>query len=102
MAKYPVAAVRTAAITATGSNLTDTDPAQVEQDEHLSGPAAATMGHDANGADGEGLSAVAADSHPVAGAIAAAGSTEAASSPATGCESAATALRPSPSAPLAS
>ena len=64
MAKYPVAAVRTAAITATGSNLTDTDPAQVEQDEHLSGPTAASMGHDANGAGAEGSVAVAADAEP--------------------------------------
>ena len=35
---YPVATVRTAANTATGSNLTDNDPAQVEQEANLSGP----------------------------------------------------------------
>ena len=33
---YPVVAVRTVTITATGSNLTDTDPAQVEQEAILS------------------------------------------------------------------
>jgi superfamily II DNA/RNA helicase len=45
---YPVAAMRTAAITATGSNLTDTDPAQVEQDEILSGPIGAAAERDAD------------------------------------------------------
>ena len=35
---FPVAAVRTVAIIATGPNLTDTDPAQVVQDEILSRP----------------------------------------------------------------
>ena len=34
---HPVVALRTAAITANGSNLTETDPAQVEQDEISSG-----------------------------------------------------------------
>jgi superfamily II DNA/RNA helicase len=44
--------------------LTDTDPAQVEQDETLSGPTAAAMGQDINEAGGEGSGAVAADAEP--------------------------------------
>jgi hypothetical protein len=47
----PVAANRTAAITATGSNLTDTDPAQVEQDEILAGEGEAGVAHDVDPAD---------------------------------------------------
>jgi superfamily II DNA/RNA helicase len=47
----PVAANRTAAITATGSNLTDTDPAQVEQDEILAGQGEAGVAHDVDPAD---------------------------------------------------
>ncbi len=38
--------MRTAALTATGSNLTDTDPAQVEQDETLSRPKQSAASHD--------------------------------------------------------
>jgi superfamily II DNA/RNA helicase len=45
----PVAADRTAAVTATGSNLTDTDPAQVEQDDILSEPE--TVDRGASGED---------------------------------------------------
>jgi superfamily II DNA/RNA helicase len=42
---YPVAAIRSAALKTTGYNLTDTDPAQVEQDEILSGPTQSAAGH---------------------------------------------------------
>ena len=51
---YPVAVVRTAAKTATGSNLTDTDPAQVEQEANVSGPEEAGTRSD----EGQGAHAV--------------------------------------------
>jgi superfamily II DNA/RNA helicase len=48
---YPVVANRSAALKTTGYNLTDTDPAQVEQDEILSGPKQSAAGHDPDKAD---------------------------------------------------
>ncbi len=48
---YPVVANRTAAFKTTGYNLTDTDPAQVEQDEILSGPKQSAAVHDPSRVD---------------------------------------------------
>jgi superfamily II DNA/RNA helicase len=48
---YPVVANRSAALKTTGYNLTDTDPAQVEQDEILSGPKQSAAGHDPDKVD---------------------------------------------------
>ena len=48
---HPVVANRSAALKTTGYNLTDTDPAQVEQDEILSGPKQSEAGHDQDQVD---------------------------------------------------
>src|SRR5580704_11120270 len=58
---FPVAAVRTGAITATGPNLTDTDPAQVVQDEILSRPSetGANRDHDLAADEASGTSSAA-------------------------------------------
>jgi superfamily II DNA/RNA helicase len=55
---HPVVANRSAALKTTGYNLTDTDPAQVEQDEILSGPKQSAAGHDPNNSDETSLVAV--------------------------------------------
>jgi superfamily II DNA/RNA helicase len=60
---YPVAANRSAALKTTGYNLTDTDPAQVEQDEILSGPKQSAAGHDPDKADETSPSAAEPDAN---------------------------------------